>query len=122
MIVLMRMVIVTMMIVLAVLVMHMPGLAVRRAEELRLQGDDAIQIEPAPAKDRLQRHIGALGPMDRGQRVEPSQTALDHGQIRRRHEIGLVEHDLVGEGDLLARLAALREAEEDVLGVDHGGH
>ena len=37
-------------------------------------------------------------------------------------EVGLVEHDLVGEGDLLARLAAFGEAEKDMLGVDHRGH
>ena len=42
------------------------------------------------------------------------------------HEVGLVEEDAIGKGDLLDRLVAhalvplLVEVEEDVLGIDHG--
>ena len=46
---------------------------------------------------------------------------LDGRQLGLGDEVGLVEHDLVGEGDLLDRLAAVVQAQEDVLGVDHGG-
>jgi hypothetical protein len=50
--------------------------------------------------------------MDRGQRVEPRMRALDFGQLLFRDEVGLVEHDLVGEGDLLDGLAAVGQAQQ----------
>ncbi len=58
-------VIVMIVIVLAVLVVHVAGLAVGRVQELRLQLDDALQVEAAAAEDRVQRHVGALGAVDR---------------------------------------------------------
>ena len=45
---------------LAVLVVHVAGLAVGRVQELRLQLEDAVEVEAAAAEDRLQRHVGAL--------------------------------------------------------------
>ena len=46
--------------------------------------------------------------------------ALDLLELVLAHQIGLVEQDHVGEGDLLLRLVALLELAEEVLGVDHG--
>ena len=57
---------VVVMIVVAIVVVHMSRLAMGGVEELRLQFDDPVQIEPATAQDRVKRHVGALGAMDRG--------------------------------------------------------
>ena len=104
------------------IVVDVAGLAVGGVEEFRLQGGDPLQIEPAAAEDGVQGDVGALGVMDLGQGVEAAQPGLDAGQFGGGDKIGLVEDDLVGEGDLLARLAAVGQARQDVLGVDHRGH
>ena len=56
--------------------------------------------------------------MDRRERVHAPDPRLDHAQVPFGDEVGLVENDLVSEGDLLARLATIRQAQQDVLGVD----
>ena len=124
MVVVMPMMIVPMhvMIMVAVLVMHVSRLAVRRIEEVRLDLLDARQVEGAAAQDLRQGHIGPFGAMDRRQRVQPPDQAFHLGQLRRGHQVGLVEDDLVGKGHLLDGLARVGKAQRQVLGVDHGGH
>ena len=60
MVVVVMVVAVVVVVVLAVLVVHVAGLAVRGVQELRLQFEDAVEVEAAAAEDRLQRHVGAL--------------------------------------------------------------
>jgi hypothetical protein len=64
--------------------------------------------------ERWARWIGARG-------VDALDAGLDVAQVVLGHQVGLVEHDLVGEGDLLDRFLAVAQAQQDVLGVDHGG-
>ena len=99
----------------------MVRLAMRGFEEIGFQLGDAVQIESAAAENRIQAHIGALGAMDRRHRIKPVQMRLDGAQFLLAHEVGLVEHDLVGKRDLLQRLAAVGEPHLDVPGVHHGG-
>ena len=60
--------------------------------------------------------------MDLGDLVQAADVLLDLVQFLRGCEIGLVEQDQVGEGDLLARFGRLLELAGDVLGVDDGHH
>jgi hypothetical protein len=113
--------VVMMMIVAAVLVMDVAVFAVGRVEEVRLQLGDPFQVEAVLAQDGAQRDVRALGAVDRGQRVDALDAGLDVTQVVFRDQVGLVQHDLVGEGDLLDGLAAVGQSQQDVLGVDHGG-
>ncbi len=108
-------------IVIAILVVHMAGLAVGGVQELRLKLGDAVQVKAPPSKDRIQRHVGFRRAMDRRQGVQPLQPHLHFAQFVLGDEVGLVQHDLIGEGDLLACLLAVGDAQEDVLGVHHRG-
>ena len=71
----------------AMLVMHMAGLAVARIQEIRLQRLDALKIESMTANNCIQRHIGALRPVDWRQRIEPAQTRLDLAKLGFGNEI-----------------------------------
>ena len=106
----------------AVLVMHVTGLAVGGVEEVRFQGHDAVEVKAAAAQDCLQGNVRALRPVDRCQGVQAAQARLHHAQVVRAHQVGLVQHDLVGKGDLLPGFAAVGQAQQHVLGVHHGGH
>ena len=59
--------------------------------------------------------------MDRGKRIETAQAGLDHTQILLGHQIGLVQDNLVGKGNLFAGLAAVGKAKEHMFGVNHRG-
>ena len=72
------MVVVVTMIMIAMLIMHMPGLAMGGIKKLWLNRDNPVQIKPAAAQNRIERHIRALGPMDRGKRIEAAQARLKH--------------------------------------------
>ena len=69
------------MVVIAVVVVHMASLAVGRVQELRLQLEDAVEVEAAAPEDRLQRHVRALRAVDRRQRIQPPQPRLDRLQV-----------------------------------------
>ncbi len=56
--------------------------------------------------------------MELGIGVDRADAPLDEGQVLRRDQIGLVEQDHVGEGDLLLRFRAVVEPLDQVLGVD----
>src|SRR3546814_18413960 len=45
---------------------------------------------------------------------------LDIGEFGRADQIGLVQHDYVGEGDLFFRLAAVLQPRRQMAGIDHG--
>ena len=115
----MRMMGVIVVVVVAVLVMHVSGFAMPGIEEVRLQRDDAVDVEAAASKHLVERHIGALRTVDRRQGVKPAQPRFDLAQFAVADELGLVQHDLVGEGDLLGGLAAVGEPQQDVLGINH---
>ena len=105
--------------VLAMLVVRMTRFAMDGIEEIRLQRNDALDIEAAASQHFVERYVRALRAVDRRERIELSQARFDFAQFLAGHEFRLVEHDLIGEGYLLHRLAAIGEAKENVPGIDH---
>jgi hypothetical protein len=58
------------------------------------------------------RHLGALGAVELGIRVDGADAPLDGVELVRGHEVGLVEDDHVRERDLVLGLgASLRRSE-----------
>jgi hypothetical protein len=127
MIVVVLMMIVTMMIMVVVVMMV---IAIRTADmvfvamfqELRIVLQRAFEIEGAEVQHLLQVHIRAFGAIDAGRGIDHADDLLDLAGFFWRDEVGLVEQDDVGEGDLILGLAAVLQAQRQVLGVDQGHH
>src|SRR5262245_36213468 len=110
--------IVVVVIMLMVMIVVVPALL----QELGLDREDALQIERAAVEDLVERDPALLGAVDARVAVDPPDLGLDLRQLLGRHEVGLVEQNHVGEGDLVLGLVAVGEPVEEELGVDHGHH
>ena len=77
-----------------------------------------VEVEATDANDLVKGDVGVVGAVDLRDRVDRVQAFLQRGEFGRGDEVGLVEDDDVGEGDLLHGLRRVVEVEEDVLGVD----
>ncbi len=77
-------------------------------EERRLEVEDAVEVEGVAVEHRVERHGAALRPVQLGVGIDGADARLDLAEFGRAHEIGLVEHDHVGEGDLVLGLRARR--------------
>ena len=86
-------------------------------EEFRLDVEDAVEIEGSPFEHVGERDIAFLRAVKRGVRVDGADARLDLAQLGRRHEVGLVEDDDVGEGDLVLGLRRVAQARREPLGV-----
>ena len=91
-------------------------------QELRLDVEDAVEIEGVAAEHFVERDLRALGPVQLGVGIDGADAGLDLAQFGRRHQVGLVEQDHVGEGDLVLRLGRILEPVLEPLGVGHGHH
>ncbi len=91
-------------------------------EEMRIVFQRALEIEGALIEHAGEIDAGAAGLVDAGRRVDGADDILDLRQFFRRHEVGLVDQHDVGKGDLVFGLAAVLEAQRQVLGVDEGDH
>src|SRR6476646_3957238 len=88
-------------------------------EEFRLKREHTVEIERAAIEHLVEANLATLGAVDDGVRVEKTDAALDLRDFLCRHEVGLVEEDDIGEGNLLRRLFAVGQARRKVLGVGH---
>src|SRR2546426_11491388 len=70
-------------------------------EKFRLEFEDAIEIEGAALQHVGQRDLAALGAVQFCVRIDSAYPRLDLGKFSLGDEIGLVEHDDVGERDLV---------------------
>ena len=86
-------------------------------EEFRLDLEDAIEIERAALQHVRQRHLAALGAMQFGIGVDAADPRLDFGEFRLGDEVGLVEHDDVGERDLVLGFGRVLQAVAQPFGV-----
>ena len=77
--------------------------------------------KPPRFSTAVQRHVTAHRLVHGGQRVQATQRGLHLRELRAGDEVHLVEHDLIGEPDLLARLFGVGDAVEHMAGVHHGG-
>ena len=89
-------------------------------QEIAIERELVVQVEGVEMDDLIDRQVRLLGIQDLGHRVHGTHLTLQLGQFVGRHQIGLVEHDAVGEGDLLLGLGGVVEVQGDVLGVDEG--
>ena len=108
-------VIVAVMMVVIVMIVIVAGL-----EEVRLDLQDAVEIEGAAVQHVVERDLAALGAMQLGIGVDGADARLDLGKLGLGHEIGLVQHDDVGEGDLVLGLRRVLQPVGQPFGVGHG--
>src|SRR6202000_1530297 len=87
-------------------------------QEVRLELQDALQVERALVEDGVELDLALLRAMDAGVAGDRLDLCLDLLELVLAREIGLVEQDHVGERDLLLRLAALLKLAEEVPGID----
>ena len=88
-------------------------------EEFRLDLQDAIQIERAALQHVRQRDLAALGAVQFCVRVDAADAGLDFGQLGLGDEVGLVQHDDVGERDLVLGFGRILETVAQPFGVGH---
>ncbi len=91
-------------------------------EEVRLDVEDAVEVERPPLEHVGERDVAFRRPMERSVGVDGADARLDLAQLRRRHEIGLVDDDDVGEGDLVLRLRGVAQPRGEPLGVGDRHH
>jgi len=73
-----------------------------------------------PAQMVGERNLRALGPMYLGVGIDGADTALHIAQFVRRNEIGFVDQDHIGEGDLVLHLRRVFEPIAQPFGVGDG--
>ena len=78
-----------------------------RFEKLGIELGRTAQVEAADIEHLIERDIGILGTMDPGDGVDRLDPRLDGIELGGGDEVGLVEEDDVGEGDLLHGLIVL---------------
>ena len=103
------------MIVVMVMIVTVAGV-----EEFRLDLEDAIQIERAAFQHVRQRDLAALGAVQFCVRVDAADAGLDFGEFGLGDEVGLVQHDDVGEGDLVLGFRRILQAVAQPFGVGDG--
>ena len=101
----MRMVVVEAMPVMMIVV----PMIVATLKELRLDVEDAVEIEGVAVEHLGDRDRAALGAMERAHRVDGRGARFDLAQVGVADEIGLVEKDHVGEGDLVLGLEGVAQ-------------
>src|ERR1700733_9539482 len=77
------------------------------AQKIRLVLQDFIQIEAAEAENLVERHFAPFGADDFGEAVDAADHALDAFQLVGADQIGFVEQDNIGKGDLFFRLVRI---------------
>ena len=89
-------------------------------EEGRVHRQRAIEVEGADAEHLVDRHIGIAGSEHLGGGIDGAHPTLDALEFGGCHQVGLVEQDHVGEGDLFAGFIHLVEVLLDVARIDDG--
>ena len=79
-------------------------------EKLRLDVEDALEIERLAVEHLVERDLRALRAMQLGIGVDAADARFGLAQLGLGHEIGLVDQDHVGERDLVLRLRRVLEA------------
>ena len=104
-------------VIMAVVMIVVMIVAIAGFEKFRLEFEDAVEIERAALQHVGQRDLAALGAMQFGIGVDAADPRLDFGQFRLGDEVGLVEHDDVGEGDLVLGLGRVLQPVAQPFGV-----
>jgi hypothetical protein len=105
-------------IVAAMVIALMARLAVGGRFGRQLNG--AAQLPCAGVEDLRQIHLRAVGAMHFRQGVHPANAVFHPLEIRRGDQVGLVEQNDIGKGDLLCRLGGLVQHALEMPGISHG--
>src|SRR5579864_952127 len=103
------MVMLVIMIVIVVMIMMMIVVVIMLLEKIRVERQDAVEVESAAVEHPVERNGAALGPMDDRVRIDGADAALDVAELVGADEVGLVEKDDVGKADLLLGLGRVAE-------------
>ena len=114
--------VVVVIVVMAVVMIVIMVVVVAGLEEFRLDLEDAVEIEGAALQHVRQRHLAALGAVQLGIGVDGADPRLDFGEFGLGDEIGLVEHDDVGERDLVLGFGRVLQPVAQPFGVGHRHH
>src|SRR5262245_66535091 len=99
------MMVVIMMVVMIVIMMMVAVVA----QKLRLDLQDAVEVEGVAAEHLRQRDRATFGLVHLGVGIDAADARLDLGELVGLHQVGLVEQDDVGEGDLVLGLRRVLE-------------
>ena len=91
-------------------------------QKLRLDIEDAVEIEGVAAQNLIERDLRPLGAMQLGVGIDAADAGLDLAQLGIGDQIGLVEQDHVGKGDLVLGLGRILETVLEPFGVGHRDH
>ena len=91
-------------------------------QEIRLEIEDAVEVEGVAAEHLRQRDGAALGLVHARIGIDAADARLDVAQLLGRHQVGLVDEDHVGEGDLVLGLGRVLEPVLEPLGVGDRHH
>ena len=89
-------------------------------EELGVDVDGATEVEAADVEDVVERDVGVLGAVDFRDGVNGAYPEFEGVEFGGGDEVGFVENDDVGEGELLDGFVVGAEVLEDMFGVDDG--
>ncbi len=104
-----------MMVVVVVVIVTVAGV-----QKFRLDLKNAIQIERAALQHIRQRDLAALGAVQLCVGIDAADAGFDFGQLGLGDKVGLVQHDDVGERDLVLGFRRVLEAVAQPFGVGHG--
>src|SRR4029078_8737723 len=115
-------VVMVVMIVTMVVIMVMVVLVVMNIglEERRLNLENAIEIEGIPDADFSNIDLGALRAVQPRIRIESTNSCLECAQLFRGYQVGLVDQDDIGKGDLVLCFRRVFEAIHEQLAVGNG--
>src|SRR6185369_14075730 len=91
-------------------------------QELRLDVEDAVEVEGIAAEHLGDVDLRTLGTMQPRIRVQAPDARLELEQLARLHEIGLVDQNHVGKGDLVLGLRRVLQAVLQPFGVGDRHH
>ena len=89
-------------------------------EKAGIEVGGAAEVKAADVQHAVEGEGAVARAVDPGRRVHAVQARLEPVEVGGAREVGLVEENDVGEGDLLLRLPAVVEMLGDVPGVDDG--
>ena len=91
-------------------------------QEGRLDFQDAVEVEGIAAEHGLERHVALHRAMQGGIGIDAADARLDLLQLGLGDEIGLVDDDNIGEGDLVLGLRRILEPRGQKFCIGHRHH
>ena len=89
-------------------------------QEAWIEIGGAAEVEAADIEHAVDGNVAVARPVDPGRGIHPVQAGFEAVELSGAGEVGLVEKQDVGEGDLFLRLLAVVEVLGGIPGVDHG--